>query len=901
MKTIGQEHEFLTRGGKAFAPVIDLPAVLCVRDIRHETLDRDMQTFKRNGWSRVYVIVANDGNPFYANPWISTMSYAEGQPNSYMQHNYDQLGDPNAAVVAAAKRAGLEVWAVYKPYEGGGYTIPASGHAAGSLAEIPTLGGLLVYNDRFLSENPQFRLKRKPEVDRSEGSPIRRIEVTYMLDEFTNVVGPAGRSVTHGRIDEGDLEPSGFDIYVSDDNGNYTLLGNFSAEYRVERRDIRDPNGFILSEDSRCMVAVIEGFEIPVDTHYLAIVPEHAGNRRLIPQTMIRAFAANGEEAPLTVSRYYRSPLFREWQTNRPADYQWGREVSPRNVWSEGAVENFQQWGFVFDWHGIGFWGDGWLLNPPLLGLARGKLDYLKGTHCEGYPEVREYWLESVKSFIDMGFDGIDFRLQYHCGMISDYVNYGFNTPIVERYKEVYGIDITKLESIDEETALNIMKVRGEFFMEFLEDAVKTLQASGRKAGIHLRYSNEDPELSYDFNEMGFWAMPRVILDWQKAVDLADEVTVKDYYHNNYRKGMSEQIKQYAYDSGKFIWVHAYYQQGGEANNQFFQAVDADPQVGGILGYELYLGAGQAIVDSFVRVLDEMDYSREDGQKPEFLTEPLPLVAYEGFWTVFPFTVSGRAAHYFDGQSIGSRKAVMEGTVGFPFHPSDHRFHWIGEADAFRTAIDAALHHEGVAWPNPGGLIIGGQSLESHQRYARKITAPIPDAKAYYMSALIQTADIGNGPGLHKAFRSVGFGHSRGKDIEFTTPGGFNNLEKGFHVGVVHENGRGYLAAFTGSDVFKLTKLDDSKENKTVQIVLKLDVNRDGNDYLTAWYSPQGTIGLIPVLAVNSLNVGNVWQSVEDISCLLITNQNTQQTETRVDEIHLGTTMESVTTLRPFQ
>jgi len=86
----------------------------------------------------------------------------------------------------------------------------------------------------------------------------------------------------------------------------------------------------------------------------------------------------------------------------------------------------------------------------------------MPGTPCEAYPEVQEYWIEQVRRVLAMGFDGIDFRLQNHSGMVTDYVNYGYNEPIVRSYKEKYGINILK----DKADPLKIMQIRGDYFLE---------------------------------------------------------------------------------------------------------------------------------------------------------------------------------------------------------------------------------------------------------------------------------------------------------------------------------------------------------------------------------------------------------------------------------------------------
>ncbi|MBT3291371.1 MAG: hypothetical protein HN380_28770, partial [Victivallales bacterium] len=266
------------------------------------------------------------------------------------------------------------------------------------------------------------------------------------------------------------------------------------------------------------------------------------------------------------------------------AERRWGIEQQPRSHFPtvEDAATAFSQNGFEFEWHGSGFWGQGWRQDRAY-GIARGKLPYMKGTPCEAIPEVRQYWLDWVDRCIAMGFDGIDMRLQNHSGMVSDYTEFGYNQPIVDRYRELHGIDICQAAA----DPLEIMRIRGEFFAQFLKEAADSLHAAGRKLQIHLRHAHEAPKLSHDFNELGFWAMPKVWLDWEQAVDLADEITLKHYYHNQYRPALAQGIRERANAQGKPVWIHCYIAQGRELNDTFLDAVDADAGIAGVLLYEV--------------------------------------------------------------------------------------------------------------------------------------------------------------------------------------------------------------------------------------------------------------------------------------------------------------------------
>ena len=126
--------------------------------------------------------------------------------------------------------------------------------------------------------------------------------------------------------------------------------------------------------------------------------------------------------------------------------------------------------------------------------------------------------------------------------------------------------------------------------MSFLEKAADVIHTSGKKMQVHLRHSHEEPILSDDFNELGFWAMPKIVLDWKKAIDLADEVTLKHYYRGDYRPLMGDSIKAYANNRGKRVWVHNYFTQGDGVDYDFLNAIEKDKRVGGILLYEVNKG-----------------------------------------------------------------------------------------------------------------------------------------------------------------------------------------------------------------------------------------------------------------------------------------------------------------------
>ncbi|MCK0144542.1 hypothetical protein MWU78_02655 [Arenibacter sp. F26102] len=574
-----------TKSGKVFAPVVDImPHLRGFHD--YKKVREEMVFLKELGFKRVYFVLGQPGYSSFSDPTISVMSPDKGTGN-HMLESILALGDPNFAYLYEAQRLGMEAWAIIKPYESGtGFTIPHDANAPLSRKQIETIGGQHINFDNLIADNPELRVKRKPEQDailNRLNEPIKTLEVAFSLDSFRQKASSNTYFEFKG-LKDSEIQIPEITLWHSQDNGKYVKYeGDIEVESKFEHRQVEDANGFLVSEKpKRLLVLTVKNFSLPEKHPYLAITFDQHKGLYTIPYSMIKAFTRSGE-IPLTTGLHVRSPLSEAEGATSPKKREWGLENHTAK--GEKAAKLFKDWGFEFEFQGAGFWGDGWV-NSPVYGIAKGKRKYMGGTPCEAYPEVQKYWIDQVERVVKMGFDGIDFRLQNHSGMVSDYVNYGYNEPIIKRYKEKYGVDILKAEA----EPLKIMEIRGEYFLSFLEKAADVLHSSGKKMQVSLRHAHEAPLLSDDFNELGFWAMPKILLDWKKAIDLADEVTIKHYYHGDYRPWMSDKIKTYASHQGKHVWVHNYFTQGDGVNYDFLNTIEEDERISGVLLYEVNRG-----------------------------------------------------------------------------------------------------------------------------------------------------------------------------------------------------------------------------------------------------------------------------------------------------------------------
>jgi hypothetical protein len=571
-----------TQGGKAMAPVVDvMPQLRGFHD--YQRVREEMELLRRLGFERVYFVLTQPGYPSFSDPSHSVMPPGKGTRNHTLE-SILALGDPNWAYMHEAQRQGMEAWAIIKPYESGsGFTIPHGARAVLSRAHVETVGGQHIHFDDLLSRRPDLRVRRKPEpeaVTQALNEPIRALEITFRLDAFRQR-SHAARFFEFPGLKDDQIRVPGITLWASRDNGTYEEYGGkFTVSTVVDQRIAQDANGFPVDDvPRRHLVVTLEDLDISPEFRYMALVLDGYETLYTIPHSMIKAFTSSGE-IPITAGIHVRTSVSPTEREKPSGEREWGLEGRP--VGGRQALETFMDWGFEFEFQGAGFWGDGWV-RAPVFGIGRGQRQHMMGTPCEAYPEVREYWLDQVKRVMAMGYDGIDFRLQNHSQMVTDYVNYGYNEPIVRRYQEVHGVNILEQQA----DPLKLMEIRGSFFLSFLKEAAAVIRSSGGKVQVHMRHAFEEPRLCDDFNELGFWAMPKILFDWKEAVDLADEVTIKHYYHNNYRPEMADQIKTYAQRLGKRVWVHCYIQQGRELNQTFFDAVEADQRIGGILLYEV--------------------------------------------------------------------------------------------------------------------------------------------------------------------------------------------------------------------------------------------------------------------------------------------------------------------------
>lgn len=622
LPVIVDEREYVyytTEKGTLIAPVFDVQPRM-FEPYSYAKLRSELAILRNMGFSRIYFVACNEGYPMFSVPRTAPIIAPSRATNFSVKKNIEVFGgDINAAVAETCLALGIEAVAIFKPYENGGeLSIPAGTSFEEDVFFEETVGGTKLFYDTLASERPELRVARKNDYDEADyNDTVTKIEIEFMLDAYLNRSRWSQSMVTG--ISPAAVKTPKINLWVSRDNGAYTLYdGELQYSYALENRIIYDSNGLKLYDSpKKCNVLTITGINIGPEYQYAAVTLDSSSNMRTIPYSMIRWYSGE-KELKLTAGIHVRSmdPNAEEgnWTPqNTPVPGTdlvsltvLNGEVSGKT--SKGETTDaalFYKNGFAFSWYGIGHNGDGWVTSP-IYGIARGRQPYMGGALCEAYPEVRQYWLDSVKKLLDAGFKAVDIRLQSHSSMVTDYMSYGFNEPIVEKYKELYGVDITAAE-MTEDIYLNIMKIRGDYFMLFMEDAATLIHERGALLITHLKAANENPSCDTIWNQLCHWTMPKISIDWKRCVELSDEITIKDYYYNDYRQGSASKIKDYAASLGKKVWVHCYYQQANELTEKYFDAVEKDDRISGILIYEVsYAGA---FISDLQKMLDKYGFS----------------------------------------------------------------------------------------------------------------------------------------------------------------------------------------------------------------------------------------------------------------------------------------------------
>jgi hypothetical protein len=176
-----------------------------------------------------------------------------------------------------------------------------------------------------------------------------------------------------------------------------------------------------------------------------------------------------------------------------------------------------------------------WLDDGRSLAVAVGRDPYLHGAPCEGYGDVRAWWMDEINACLAAGVDGVDIRIVNH-NRTFDWSEFGFNDCLVDAFRERHGIDIRR-EPFDREM---LRRLRGDTYTGFLRSAREEIKRAGKAMHVHVSSRMLSPDWHTEME---------IHFDWEQWIGegLMDELTLK---MSSMRGGLAPRVLRAAREAG---------------------------------------------------------------------------------------------------------------------------------------------------------------------------------------------------------------------------------------------------------------------------------------------------------------------------------------------------------------
>lgn len=208
------------------------------------------------------------------------------------------------------------------------------------------------------------------------------------------------------------------------------------------------------------------------------------------------------------------------------------RKMNPPAVFiREGHAQGIKVlvWLDIFDDGYPGFRSKFLEEHPQCQWVGRDGKTYFKGLVDYSWPEARAFRVAQAKELLDLGADGVHCSMSSHCRHMTntheaDY--YGFSQPIVDAFKQKYGVDIRTAADFDKAAWHDL---KGEAMVQLYRELATLCHSRGKELWVGLqigKYSQfaVDPHFSTN-------VVARYTNHWKTLVDehIADAINVGDY------------------------------------------------------------------------------------------------------------------------------------------------------------------------------------------------------------------------------------------------------------------------------------------------------------------------------------------------------------------------------------
>lgn len=167
--------------------------------------------------------------------------------------------------------------------------------------------------------------------------------------------------------------------------------------------------------------------------------------------------------------------------------------------------------------------------NPHTQWTARDGVTQFKGLISYAWPEARAFTLAQAKELLALGADGVHCSTSAHCRHMPNNHEldfYGYEQPVVDAFKERYGVDIQSADDFDREAWHDL---KGEFMVQLYRELAELCHGQGKELWVGLqlgRYTTFTVDPHFSTN-----AVVRYTNHWKTLVDegIADAFILGDY------------------------------------------------------------------------------------------------------------------------------------------------------------------------------------------------------------------------------------------------------------------------------------------------------------------------------------------------------------------------------------
>jgi hypothetical protein len=465
----------------------DIPDnVGCSSGYTPERLDRELRLWKSYGVDRVYWI---EYGPLSQWPslWKPKFFNLTGAQKEAMERNVEltqrTCDDTLKWAVKSAKRHGMEIFAVYKPFDLG---FNFSFCEDDGYSCVMDADSRMVVAHPDIAANQKYTMQANPAWLRKPVLPIKGLTLWSQkpIEAF---------------------DTKKLNLWTSTDNKHFT---QYKGALKVKLGTTSRPNmkwtpAGVVQEKGSQENWSIELSGLNVKTPFLAL--EIDGERICVSHRMFAFVQALGPDDAL----------------------------SPVELSSSGSRDK----GFHFN----KYW-PGWANhNEPILDhytwsgapmcLRFGDAPAISTLLEPTYEQARKVWLKHVKRILAAGVDGIDIRTIGHHSGTESYLKFAFAQPVREEFKRQTGREV----EAKEEDYQQIRTIRGDAYTQFLKEASQVIRAGGKKLATHVEWGTEVP------SNLTIRLQMQMTLQWERWIKegIVDEISLRGWgiasrqVHNN--------------------------------------------------------------------------------------------------------------------------------------------------------------------------------------------------------------------------------------------------------------------------------------------------------------------------------------------------------------------------------